>query len=198
MEVRLQVVPLDVQDTSGELTELLKGGGGEIQGAEGALVSGALVNNAGDNDLAVALVRDLDLLVAGGVAPGGRTHLVGVQGHDGLGLAVPLLIAGTVGVGEPGGTTSVLDVRGEDIVLGSNGDDLGLRGGIGGRRGGRGSGRDRSRDGGVGRGGGRGRDGGCGGEGSDGEEESGGGELDHDNSVWVFKGKCGKGESSSV
>jgi len=157
----LDVVPIDVQDTSAQITNLLEGGGGKIERSKRAFITGALVNNNGLDGLAVALVDDLDGFTAGGVFPGLGTHLVSVQGNGGLGLAVPVDVAGTVCVGEPGGLASVLD-RGVEGGIGRGGIDLsigsdaggGRRGGGGRGGGGRGGGGNGGRrgDGGGGRG----------------------------------------------
>lgn len=169
----LDVVPLDAEDTSMQITNLGESSRAQIQRTPGALITGALVNDASDNGLVVGLVGDADLASASGVAPGLLAHLVSVQGNNGLLVAIPVDVAGTIGISEPGGLADVLDRGGKGIA---EGDDRGL-----------GNGRfDDGRDGGGDGSGGRGGDGAGNGGGRDersnggGDNEEEGGELGHD------------------
>ena len=67
---RLDKVPFNFEDTSAQITELLESCRAQVEGAIGALVAGALVDDTGFDRLGlVVLERDTDAPVAGGVAP---------------------------------------------------------------------------------------------------------------------------------
>ena len=105
----LDKVPLNVEDTSVQLAQLLEGSRAEVQGTVVALVAGALVDHTGNDRLGgVVAEADADTLVAGGVAPGLGTHHQGRESNNRLRVAVPLHVAGAVAIGEPGGLARVL------------------------------------------------------------------------------------------
>lgn len=89
----LDIVPLNVEDTSVKITDLGEGSGVEVQRAPCAHVTGVLVNDTGDDSFLVDLVGD--------AGPSGRrrgctriaAHLVSVQGDDGLDVAIPVDVA---------------------------------------------------------------------------------------------------------
>lgn len=83
------------------MVQLLEGGRAQVQGPKGTLVARALVHDPGnDHTVGMVAVNDADTAAAERVAPGRGAHHVGGQGHDGLLVPVPVVIAGTIGMSE--------------------------------------------------------------------------------------------------
>ena len=83
------------------MAQLLEGRRAQVQGSKGALIAGALVHNtANDRAARVVVVDDTDAAAAEGVAPGLRSHHAGGEGHNGLLVPVPIVVAGAIVMGE--------------------------------------------------------------------------------------------------